>query len=75
MGKPEELSLEVLLEMSEVRAAGLLCAGLRVATGVKVVSAGKVLGGILSPGKPAIRKAIITVIHFSHRRATAGHSA
>lgn len=65
----------VMLEMSEGRAAELLSAGLRVATGVKAVSAGKVLGGIVSPGKPAIRKAIITVIHFCHRRAMARHSA
>lgn len=75
MAKPEELSLEVMLEMSELRAAGLLCAGLRVATGMKALSAGKVLSGIFSPGKPAIRKATITVIHFCHRRATARHSA
>lgn len=39
-------------------AAGLLCAGLTVVTGGKVVSAGKLLGAVLSPGAPVITKAI-----------------
>lgn len=39
-------------------AAGLLCAGLRVVTGEKDVSAGKVLGAVLSPGAPVITKTI-----------------
>lgn len=62
------------MEMREGKAAELLCAGLRVATGVKAVSTRKMLGIIHSLGKPAIRKAIITVIHFCHPRATARQS-
>lgn len=64
MVKPEELSLAVVLEMREGKAAELLCAGLRVATCVKVGSTWKMLVVVRSPGEPAIRKAIVTVIYF-----------
>lgn len=74
MVKPEELSLAVLLEMRAGKAVELLCAGLRVATCMKSLSGWKMLGVILSPVKPASRKAIITVIHFCHPRAMAGQS-
>lgn len=53
------------------KAAELLCAGLRVATDVKIVSAGKVVVVILSSGTPAIRNAISTVIPSCHARAMA----
>ena len=39
-------------------AARLLCAGLSVVTGGNAVSAGKVLGAVLSLGAPAITKAV-----------------
>ena len=71
MVKPEELSLAVVLEICEGKAAELLCAGLRVATVVKAGSTRKMLEVVRSPGKPAIRKAIITVIHFCPPRAMA----
>lgn len=50
----EELSLVVELEMRAGKAAELLCAGLRVATDVKIVSAGKVVVVILSSGTPDV---------------------
>lgn len=64
MVKPEELSLVVVLEMREGKAAELLCAGLRVAACVKVGSTWKMLVVVHSPGEPAIRKAMVTVIYF-----------
>lgn len=52
-----------VLGVREGEAAELVCAGLRGATGVEVVSVSKVLDGVLSSGTPAIRKAISAVTH------------
>lgn len=49
------------MEVYVGKTAELLRAGLRLAVGVKVVSAGKVLTSLLPTGTPVIRKAINTV--------------